>query len=141
MHIVKRFLAISFALLILLSNMGFTFTTHYCGGHAVQSKLMIGLGDLGCGMESMDNSCESLPDQESLKPKACCDNDFITFDIEDEYNSGIEKISIDTKFAFSFIYTFYQLNLDEANQIIALSDHPPPLLERDIQSLYQTFLL
>ena len=141
MQDVKKSISIFLALLILISSSSLVLTTHYCGGRAVDHQLMVGNSNLDCGMMDMDISCTTHESKTVLKKKNCCDNEYVSFDIEDDYNSGAEIISLNPQFLFAFTYTLYQLHLSENNQVVAFSDLSPPPLEQDIQSLYQTFLL
>ena len=71
----KRLLTIALAFLLLMSNMGFTFATHLCGGEVVKSGLRLGGGDWDCGMKyevtehhNTDHQCTRLTEE------PCCKN-------------------------------------------------------------------
>ncbi len=57
----KKILAISLALIMLSTNTGLSMATHYCGGLAVKSQLVLGHESLDCGMSNMDKVCEAPP--------------------------------------------------------------------------------
>lgn len=71
----KRFLTIVMAILLLMSSMGFTVATHFCGGHAVMSGLRLGGGDWDCGMvqEEIDHSDDDR-NCTRLTEESCCKN-------------------------------------------------------------------
>ena len=138
----KRTIAIFLSSLVLLSNMGLTFATHYCSGFAVKSQVMLGHHALDCGMAGMDAECESTPSEmELLVSKSCCDNQYQTLDTDDEYTSGhvLELPSPEFLVAFLevFVYNFFQTNIEQSN----LAHYKPPLLEFNLPVLNQVFLL
>jgi hypothetical protein len=78
----KKFLSISFSLLILLSVMHLTISTHYCGGKIAASKVSV-LGELAsCGMESSVDQCR-LPGKHISSH--CCTNKISVFAVENNY--------------------------------------------------------
>jgi hypothetical protein len=80
--IMKKFLTIPLALLILFSGMNFTVATHYCGGHIAATKLSF-TGKLAtCGMTALksENSAET---QISSK---CCDDKTSVYKIDNNYS-------------------------------------------------------
>lgn len=120
--------------------MGITFSTHYCMGRAVDSKLMVGKHELSCGMMGMDSACETTTGENIMAP-GCCENEFISIDIKDDYQVAKIKFSLESNFLIVLINTFLLNHFNEVERSIAHADHPPPPLEQDYQSLYQAFLL
>jgi len=49
----RRVFAIFFALLLLVTNSGVAFASHYCGGKAVKTNISFGQNELSCGMPEM----------------------------------------------------------------------------------------
>ena len=135
----KRLSAILLSLIMLFSSMGITYSTHYCMGRAVESKLMIGEHDLSCGMSEMDNACDS--EVARFMAPGCCDNTTLSIETEEDYQKQAQKFSLDNSFLFAFSYTLLYSNSFNAEQSVAHSDHHPPPLEQDYLSLYQSFLL
>lgn len=117
------------------------FSTHYCMGQAMNSELMIGMHELSCGMMDMDADCDTEENSLAFMAPDCCDNEFVSIEIEDEYQKASDKISLETQFLFAFTYTLLFDHQYDDEHLNAHSDHPPPLLEQDYQSLYQSFLL
>jgi hypothetical protein len=108
-------------------------------GRAIDNELMIGIHELSCGMMDMDANCETSGIK--IMAPGCCDNEFVSIDIEDDYQPVSVQFSIKPTFLFAFTYTFlfdYQNNNEPS---LAYADHHPPPLEQDYQSLYQSFLL
>lgn len=119
--------------------MGITFSTHFCMGRAIDNELMIGIHELSCGMMDLDASCKTTGTK--IMAPGCCDNKFVSIEIEDDYQITNEEFSLESSFLFAFTYTFlfdYQNNNEPT---LAYADNHPPPLEQDYQSLYQSFLL
>lgn len=107
----------------------------------MNSELMIGMHELSCGMMDMDAACESEENALAFMAPGCCDNEFLSIEIEDDYEKVSNKISLETQFLFAFTYTFLFDHQHDNEHLVAHSVHPPPLLGQDYQSLYQSFLL
>lgn len=118
--------------------MGFSMTTHYCGGHAVKSKLVLGDKSLDCGMEKMDENCETSSET-SITKKACCENHFMSLNVENEFQPTIAQPSLDVNFVFTFIYTYFELLTSNSQQEVAFGDYSLPLAQKDIIILFQNF--
>lgn len=119
--------------------MGITLSTHYCMGRVVDTELMVGVHDLSCGMMDMESTCDS--DGIQFMPPGCCDNDHFTIEIRDDYEKVSETFSLETNFLFAFTYAFLMDNsIDDELSLDHKELYPPPL-DRDYQSLYQSFLL
>lgn len=138
----KKFFAILLASLILFMNVGLTVSNHYCGGKLAESSMTFGKGDVGCGMESKKTSCENPSHENSIKKKGCCENEFLAFQIDDDYNqTAVETLNVDFKFIAVFITSyinFYSFNNTKKPEYLAYS---PPLLDHDVQVMNQTFLI
>lgn len=121
--------------------MGFTLATHYCGGYAVKSKLMLGNGELDCGMAKSDKSCESDSMETSVKKKGCCENQYTSINLEDDYQPSVLQANLDYNFVFTFVYTFVELLNSNIELEVAYDDYSPPLRNIDVQVLFQSFLI
>lgn len=121
--------------------MGFSVATHFCGGHAVKSKLVFGDKTLDCGMNKMDTSCETDLGTTTIKQKSCCENQYMSLDVEDDFQRTIAQPRIDVNFVFTFVYTYFELLTSNFQQEAAFGDYSPPLRNRNVQVLFQTFLI
>ena len=141
----KKLLSIFFASIMLFSNMGFSIASHYCQGQLVNTQLVHGTDNLGCCMAQMDNQlpedCKSPDIQKSVKKKGCCENEYQSLDIDDNFSSKQVLSKATPQLIAVFIYVYFQLNSSDSDIDFAYSDYSPPPLEQDIQVLYQTFLL
>lgn len=124
---------------MLMSSMGFTFTTHYCGGFYHSKSLSIGVEDLNCGMEiKADIPCEQT---DNVLNDNCCQNEFQEFKITEKFQPATHKIDVDLQFVIAFIDTYIQLISAEKEHYSKYLNYQPPLPDRDIPVLIQSFLI
>ena len=105
----KKVIAIFLAILILTTNAGLTFAMHYCGGKVVKSSVMLGEGDLSCGMteSEMKPSCDGHSQKTTIKAKSCCQNEYFQLEIEDDFNSSaVVKTTVDYNFIVDFVDSY-----------------------------------
>lgn len=120
--------------------MGFSMTTHYCGGHAVKSKLVLGDKSLDCGMEKMDENCET-GSETSITKKACCENHFMSLNVENEFQPTIAQPSLDVNFVFTFVYTYLELFSSNIEHETSYREYTPPFRDIDVHVMFQSFLI
>lgn len=124
------------------SNVGLTFATHYCGGKAVKTSIMLGQEHLSCGMTDMESPCEKHPESPSVTSKSCCENLYVQFEIEDDYNSStIVETQVQIDSVAAFIISSVNLYSFDASAEAEYLNYAPPLLDLDIPVLIQSFLL
>lgn len=116
-------------------------TTHFCMGKAVSSLLTIGQGNTDCGMEKMTIPCESDTSEQTVKAENCCENEYISLDTDNNFETFAQQTDFNAKFIFAFAYTFLHLESSTEDKTSNYRDYSPPLLKRDTQVLYQTFLI
>lgn len=130
---------------MLFTHLGLALGTHYCGGLAVESKVMIGHAHLDCGMSDMDNTkkdCEHTSDKESYIDKLpCCENQYLSYDIDDELQSKLIKDGISFEFLIAFAYEFLGTTFPTEIHTSQYADYSPPLIEQNISVLYQVFII
>jgi hypothetical protein len=141
---VKNAISIFLAMLILISNMGFTFATHYCGGQAVKSEL--GIGDhhsLDCGMTTMDVKKEKSSDGLQYLAEDCCHNVAFEIVIKDDYQFSVENLTLTPHFTIALFSCFFDFDISELSQQLTeyIDYTPPPLIKQDVQVLFQSFLI
>ena len=138
----KRLIALFLAFLLLTSNIGFAMATHFCGGHAVKSKLAIGMIDLDCGMAQMDTECENKPPKGiTIKSEPCCNNDYQSLQTDDDYTSGLVHVKLHPDFVTAFMPSFFNVSVLPEKTKNLFSCHSPPPSGKNIQVLFQTFLI
>jgi hypothetical protein len=138
----KRFLAISLLVIFIAGQVNLTWADHFCMSFKVQSSVMLGHGELDCGMGEM-SSCDDEQEDASIpvfKAPSCCSNDYYSSDSDDNFVK--EKSHSDDQITFVAIYTttllqFFNEQTDQSTFIAS----SPPLIQSDRQVLFQTFLL
>ena len=127
---------------MLVSNIGFAMNTHFCGGEAVETTFTLGLGNPDCGMAKMEQPCQDMPsDQEQVKPKPCCENKHQVIQTDDTAKIQSSSPVINPVFFAAFVQVFIQPIVFADKSQTQLSDYSPPLPEKDVQVLFQTFLI
>ena len=124
---------------MLLSNVGLTYGTHFCGGHAVIGEFMMGESHLDCGMGLMD--MEHSDADTNVSAPNCCSNQYISSDMDDVAKKELSSELISpfvTIAVATVLFTFTPIQ--ETNQLPVV-DTSPPLLEQDFQSSYQIYLI
>ncbi|NJN42793.1 MAG: hypothetical protein HC811_11735 [Flammeovirgaceae bacterium] len=135
----KKIISISLAFILLASNIGLALTTHFCGGHAVENNLVIGISDLRCAMQEMEEDA-GLPHSENgtfFSPQPCCDNDYKIFQLE-------EDVETPHLFSTSNLSPFVVqdvLNNAIQSQTFTLdyTSYSPPRLTHEVVISYQVF--
>ncbi|UTW63075.1 hypothetical protein KFE98_02665 [bacterium SCSIO 12741] len=138
----KTILALFLSVILVASQMGITFATHYCGGKAVKASISIGMEDLSCGMNLQKSSCENHPFSSTTLSKKCCENQYLQLGIEDSYKTSSQEVLPEQlKWVAAFVISYINLYLYTNSAEVAYLNYLPPLLDLDIPVLIQSFLL
>lgn len=113
--------------------------THYCGGHAVKKRMMVGTNALDCGMGNMETPCEGKSNESQLTKKPCCENQYLTLSVDDDYNISQFHINTQLQFAVAFVHTYLATHFSESKKEPQFTEHSPPLPGRDILVMNQVF--
>lgn len=133
----KKLMSISLALLLLLGNIGLTVGTHFCGGHAVASEMMIGEKHLDCGMGMMDMS--SHGDEGTHFSKSCCENQYVSIESEELFKQELSEKVAPVFVAVAVAKFLFSFDVERNFQQLGFKDTSPPLPDQDIQVLHQVF--
>ncbi len=146
-----RMISLMIAALLLLSSTGFSIDLHFCKGH-LKSFSLIGKAK-SCHTISNKNHCSrkqkachvnstKKSSTENCK-KDCCTNKTFKVEPADDFQKiPLSKLTLSqTPFISYVINTFLIQNDDLYKFIIPHLNHIPPLLDRDIPLLIQSFLL
>ena len=125
--------AVALSFIVLFSTMSFTIDKHFCGETLIDVAYFGKADDCGLKMKV---------DQQKMKKKKCCKNETEiiespTFDKEKITTVTPENITFVIYHLYSYINTFQELSVEKEYY----KDFSPPDLERDIQVLYETFLI
>lgn len=137
----KSVFSIFFAVLLLTSQMGIRFATHYCGGKVFENSISLLGEDLpACNMQKSGN--EDCTNHSSIQSKSCCEDNEVTLQIKDQYNTS-PSIALDNNLVFVSSFTSIYVYLIRFTDcyIVNVTHYDPPVLELDIPVLIQSFLI
>ncbi len=139
LQILHKILAFILALAVLFSTLSFTVEKHVCMGEVTDVSYFDKVES--CGMEETECG-DSETRHDMAKRQNCCDTlqELIPGDPAEQ--QAIQSLEIqDYDYIVSYISTY--LSEYEQYDVVSLTEFgpDPPLVERDIQTLYQTFLI
>ena len=125
---------------MLTSSSGIAYAQHFCSGMEMISEITLGEKHLSCGMEeSSDSSCD---DTIAIVSGHCCQNHFTKIHTDDNFAKASFDISFHQIFIATFVSVFVLQEVEIASiQKTFFADYSPPPLERDLNILYDTFLI
>ncbi len=127
------------ALLVLVSSSSFMVNMHFCGGH-VQSVSLIKEA-AQCPMEVQLPPCHKKMD---AKKSGCCQDKHVAFEGKD-FNTQIQDFSMLTWQSIHWVASLPMImEVIQVNEALAYSNYTPykpPIVERDIPVLVQSFLI
>ena len=133
----KKIFSVILSLVILITSMGFTVSTHICGGKKVKTVLGIGAADVSCGMEKNANNCASKKQMNAN----CCQDEFQLIQNDEDYTQQVIDFELSPDFFFAFVTSYVELFYAENLEYDFFTDHSPPPLIKDIPVLIQSFLI
>lgn len=140
----KQIFSISLSFILLASHMFLAMGTHFCGGEVVETKIILGETHLGCGMMDMGEPCDNSnhnKNETNFDKTPCCENEYQTVLSTNEFVKDTVQIAFNIEFAVTFIYTTLNLDLFPKPTPQFYTKYISPPLEKDIQVLFQTFLI
>ena len=127
------------------SHIYLTIGTHFCGGEAVESKILFGETHLGCEMPVMEEPCDDSEKTNkngvSFDKLPCCENEYQTFQATNEFVKDAAQKTFNIELEIAFIYTNLHIDLYPNSIHQFFTEYISPPLEKDIQILFQTFLI
>lgn len=132
-HIGSFFLA----LIVLFSTFSFTVEKHFCGGELADYSF---IGNLDrCEMPSAAH--DQTKEMFLTKVPCCQDSSEMIEGTNDELSIvkelSVEKIQLLATFVYSYVNLFEGLE----QHIVPFKNYAPPLVTKDITTLYDTFLI
>lgn len=122
-----------------------TIGIHYCGGEAVETKIVLGKTQMDCGMVSMEEDChhDQIPigTGDRIETAPCCQNDYQTLEPIDEYTKEVQPAFLHVDFSVTYLFAALTFDVYPKSTEILYADNSPPLYEKDIQILFQTLLI
>lgn len=142
---VIKFISILLSFILLASHSYLTIGTHFCGGEAVETKIMFGKTHLGCNIPDMEKSCNIQAKHDDhevrLDQVPCCENEFQTVQTTNEFVKEGVPFNFSVEFAVAFIYNSLKFHLSPKTNHQLFSAYSSPPIEKEIQILFQTFLI
>lgn len=118
--------------------MGFTVSSHKCGGKRVKTVLNLGATDVSCGMEK--TSKKKCAGEKQMKSN-CCQDEFQNIQINDNFTQELTKESYLSDFTILVVAELFDLLPNDNNTTLFFRDYLPPPLVRNIPVLIQSFLI
>ena len=141
----KAVFSILLSFFILISGLPLTIGTHFCGGKATESKVILESAHIGCEMANVGKSynCEQSNNKDNhFSETPCCKNEYQNLqNINNFVKESIQQVPFDLDFATAFVYTSLNLDLFPKPTNLFNTKYSPPPLEKDIQELFQIFLI
>lgn len=138
--------SILLSFILLASHIYLTTGTHFCGGEAVETKIISGETHLSCNMPDMAEPCDDSEKTDknrvSFDKVPCCENDYQSVLVTNEFvKNDLANITFNIEFAVALIYTTLNLDLFPKSKHQFYTEYISPPLEKDIQVIFQTFLI
>ena len=133
----KKIFSVILSLVILFTSMGFTLSSHKCGGKRVKTVLNIGNADVSCGMETTKKGCS---DDKQMNSN-CCQDEFQKIQLNDNFTKTVSFEKLSPNFTVVFVSILFDLLPTVNTQSFFFKNYLPPPLVKDIKVLVQSFLI
>ena len=138
LQVLHKILAVIIALVILFSTLSFTVEKHICMGEVTDVSYFTESDSCGMTTEECDFDDASGT---HVKKENCCDNVVELIPGIQNEQQAIDSFELE-QIQFIIAYTYSYLSLFDADkEEILFNDYIPPLVDKNIQILYQTFLI
>ncbi|WP_457616388.1 HYC_CC_PP family protein [Lutibacter sp.] len=131
----SKIAAILMAFIVVFSTVSFTVSEHYCGEKLVNSAVFSKAESCG-----MDMQKTSFTDDCNIQKDNCC-NDVVKL-VKGQSDLKVDFPDFTLKqqfFVVAFTYTYQKIFEDVSSKVFPLKNYPLPLVDRDLNVLYQTF--
>jgi hypothetical protein len=142
---VKKSFHIFLSAILLLSHIYLTIGTHFCGGEVVETIITVGASDLGCKMGSTQD-CLNMPSESTyqheslLNEPPCCQNEYQTLNVTSEYVNDATQATVSYNYAIALLHSTFSIELQPQITFRFSPKYIAPPFEKDVQTLFQTFL-
>ena len=139
-QVLQKILALILAFIVLFTSFSFTVEKHVCMGEVTDVSYFTDADS--CGMEMKDEECTmDKNNEEHMQQEKCCVNVQELIPGNQNEQQAINSFEID-QLQFILAYTYTYLNLFKSQERpAAFVYYSPPLVDKDIQILYQSFLI
>lgn len=138
----NRMVSILLSAFLLVSHINLTIGTHYCRGHAIETKILFGETHMSCGMADMDEYCDAhgAGDLSNIS-SSCCENHYQALPESDDFLKDAPQINVPVGLIAALVDPILNGELFPKKALQSYTDYLPPPLEKDVQVLFQTFLI
>jgi len=136
-QIFKKIVAVLMTFVVLFSTMSFSISEHYCGNTLMNAALFSKAEscEMDAKMTAASKDCIVVDED-------CCKDVIKQIEGQNELKSDFSNLNLEQQvFIASYIYTYVNLFEGLESNIIPFKDYTPPLIDKDINVLYQTFLI
>ena len=135
----QSLVSIGLSLLLLLTNLGWVQTTHYCLGRPMDAHIGLEIITLSCGMESFESDAKAMENV-----PGCCHDEAERFSLDQHLMSnGIDLVVIDLDWS-SVLEVSMAAGFDPMPKTSHHNHHflePPPPGSRTLFLLYEHWLI
>ncbi len=108
----------------------------------MMSELAFSAKHVDCGMESTKKECT---DEEAhsahFNNLDCCENSVELINLDEDLSLKKSSVDLNPIFAFSLIHSFILIDFSIDSVVSTFQDYHPPIVPKDIPTLYQSFLI
>lgn len=135
-------ISIFLSLLMLASSSGIAYAQHFCGGMEMMSKITLGDLLLNCGMEDDTSDLHCVDGDTVLDSYNCCKNHITKVQTDDNFAKTSFDLKLDKLFVASLVSVLVVQNFEIQNrEEPSFAEYNPPPLVRELNILYETFLI
>ncbi|WP_449555773.1 HYC_CC_PP family protein [Imperialibacter roseus] len=135
----RKIFAILFSCIVLLSSMSFTINTHLCGGRVESVAFFVDAS--ACSMnENPGCASDNHNPGGNLKRSDCCSDFSQLVEAQTDMKSTMSVDIPASSYATQVVFTSLFLAAERSSQRCS-NEYVPPLIDRDIQVLVQSFLI
>ena len=139
-EILHKILSVFLAFTVLFSTLSYSVDQHICMGVVTDTSYFSDADSCGMIMDLEDCNIDGLSDDKVQKEKCCNDIHELIRGNQTE-QQALQSFEIQ-KAQFLIVSSYTYINLHENDTDKApFRDHSPPLVDKDINVLYQTFLI
>ena len=135
---VHKSISICMIFVVLFSTMSFTIDMHYCGGTMVDFSFFNNVET--CGMEKAEvtANCQNP----TLSQKSCCSDEQFNLQGQDHLKETFSTLTFEQQvFVAVFVDSYINLFEGITTHQVSFVKYLAPFVTRDVQALYQTFLI
>lgn len=138
LQVLHKILSVFLAVIVLFSTLSFSIEKHICMGKITDTSFFTEVSS--CEMMVVECDTDDFSGN-NIQKKSCCDNIQELIPGNQNEQQALQSFKIDqAQFVVAYFYTYQNL-FEERKDIIPFKYYSPPLVDKDINVLYQTFLI